>query len=96
MFSGRLRDGDHLHAELGSALGQCTQHALAISLLVVILALVGVLLALGQHRVDQPSQLVGGGGDGARVKSMREHILRKYAPSADLLLCSAAAARRKA
>ena len=28
-FSGRLFDGDHLHAELGSALGQCTQDTLA-------------------------------------------------------------------
>ena len=34
------------------------------SVLVVVLALIGVLLALGEHRVDQAGELVGGGGDG--------------------------------
>ena len=90
-----MRNGDHLHAELGGALRQGTQHALAVALLLVVLTLIGVLLALGQHRVDQPRQLVGCGGDGLGL-SMREHILRKYAPRADLLLRSAAAARRRA
>ena len=33
---------------------------LAVALLVVVLALVGVLLALGQHRVDHARELVGG------------------------------------
>lgn len=64
MFSGRLCDGDHLHAELGGALRQRSQNAFAVALLVVVLTLIGVLLALGQHRIDQPRKLVGGGGDG--------------------------------
>ena len=34
----------------------------AIAFLGVVLALIGIFLALGQHRVDQPSQLVGDGG----------------------------------
>jgi hypothetical protein len=38
--------------------------ALAVALLVVVLALIGVFLALGQHRVDQPRELVSRGGDG--------------------------------
>ena len=63
-FSSRLLDGDHLHAELGGALRQSSQHALAVAFFVVVLALVGVLLALGQHRVDHARELVGGGGDG--------------------------------
>ena len=54
-------NGENLHAELGGAL---RQHAFTVTLLVVVPALVGVLLALGQHRVDQARELVGGGGDG--------------------------------
>ena len=63
-FSSRLRDGDHLHAEPGGALGQGSQNAFAVALLVVVLTLIRVYLALGQHRVDEPRQLVGGGADG--------------------------------
>ncbi len=95
-FLSRLRNGDHLHAELGGALGQGSQDALSVPLLVVVMPLVGVPLALGQHRANQPRQLVGGGGDGAWVKSIREHRRRNQAPSADLLMRRAAAARRKA
>lgn len=51
-----------MHTELVGALGQLAQHALAVSLLVVGLVLVGVLLALGQHRVDEPGELVRGSG----------------------------------
>ena len=64
MFSGGLLDGYHLHAELRGAQRQGTQHTFAVALLVVVLALIGVLLALGQHHVDQPSELVGSRGDG--------------------------------
>ena len=72
------------------------QHALAVALLAVVLALVGVFLTFGEHGVDQSGQFVGGGGDGARVKSMRELKRRKYAPSADWLERKAAAAGFKA
>ena len=63
-FSGGLNDRDHLHAEFGGALRQRPQYAFTVALLVVVLALVGVLLALGEHGVHEPGQLVGGGGDG--------------------------------
>ena len=63
-FSCGLRDGDHLHAELGRALTERPQHAFAISLFVVVLALVGVLLTLGQHDVDQTGEFMGGGSNG--------------------------------
>ena len=53
-----------MHAELVGALREVAQHPFAVSLLVVGLALVGVLLALGQHGVDEPSELVGSGSDG--------------------------------
>src|SRR5258706_5109019 len=46
-------DGNHLHSELGGALGQRTQVALAVALLAVVPTLVGVVLALGEHGVDQ-------------------------------------------
>jgi len=59
-----LLDGDHLHAELGSALLEVLQYPLAIALLVVILSLVGVLLAFGEHRIDEPRELVRRGLDG--------------------------------
>src|ERR1019366_371391 len=48
-------------------------YALAIALLVVVLALVGVLLTPGEHRVDQPSQLVGSRGDGLWLVHPRAH-----------------------
>ena len=74
------------------------QHPLAVALLVVVLALIGVFLAFGEHGVDQSGQFMsgGGGGDGARAKSMRELKRRKYAPSADWLERKAAAAGFKA
>ena len=62
---------------------EVVKHPLAVAFLVVVLTLVGVFLAFGEHGVDQSRQFVGGGGDGARVKSMRERSRRKYAPSAD-------------
>jgi hypothetical protein len=49
----RAGHGDALDADLSSALELLAQYALAESLLVVGLALVGVFLALGQHRVDE-------------------------------------------
>ncbi len=44
---------DELHAELVGALVEVVQQALAIPFFVVVLALVGVFLALGEQRVDQ-------------------------------------------
>ena len=72
------------------------QHPLAVALLAVVLALVGVFLAFVEQGVDQSGQIMSGGGDGAMVKSMRELSRRKYAPSADRLERNAAAANFKA
>lgn len=55
-FSGDLGnwfDGHERHAELLSALGEVVDHALAVTLLEIVLALIGVLLALGEHGVDE-------------------------------------------
>ena len=72
-FSCRLFGGDELHAQFVGAQSELAQDPVAVSLFVIGLALVGVLLALGQHRVDQPSQLVGGGGDGLGFVHPRTH-----------------------
>lgn len=55
LFSRSWLDGDELHAHFVGALGQTAQDAFAIALLIKV-------LALGQHGVAQPRQLVGGGG----------------------------------
>ena len=56
---------DELHAELIGALVEVVEQALAIPFFVVVLALVGVFLALGEQRVDtQTRELVSGGGHG--------------------------------
>ena len=47
-----------------SAFGEVVHDPLAIALLEVVLPLIGVFRTFGQHRIDQASQLVGGGGDG--------------------------------
>jgi hypothetical protein len=62
LFSDRLRNSDDLHAELVGTLGQLVRHPFAVSVLVAGLALVDVLLVLGQHRVDEPGELVRGIG----------------------------------
>ena len=95
-FLGRLFGGDESHAQFVGAQGQLAHDPFAVSLFVVLLALVGVFLALGQHHVDQPREFVGRSGDGARAKSILEHMRLKYAPSADWLVRSAAAASRSA
>lgn len=64
VFSNGLSEWNDLHAELPGAVCEIAQHALAVALLEVVLPGVGVFLALGQHRVDQASELVGGSGDG--------------------------------
>ena len=84
------------HAELLGAPIEVVQHPLAVVLLVVVLALVGVFLTVGEHGADQSGQFMSGGGDGARAKSMPELKRRKYAPSADWLERRAAAANFKA
>lgn len=63
-FLGRLSCGDDGQSELGGALGDLADDALAVSLLEVVLSLVGVFLALGQQGVDEAGELVGGGGHG--------------------------------
>ena len=75
-FSGGLIDRDHLHAEFGGALRQRPQHAFMVALLVVVLALAGVLLALGEHRVDQPGQLVSGG----QAQGLRARLATRLTP----------------
>ena len=50
-------------AHFFGSLVKVPQHSLAIAFFVLFLALVGVLLPLGQHRIDQPRQLVCRGGD---------------------------------
>ena len=40
------------------------EHALTVVFLVVVLPLIGVFLAFGEHRIDQTRELVGGGRDG--------------------------------
>ena len=82
-------NGDHLHAELGGALRQGTQHAFAAALFVVVLALVRVLLALGQHGVDQSRQFVGTNScrldseprDAAEIESCKEAVYRSRGAS---------------
>jgi hypothetical protein len=69
-----LFSGDELHAELLGALCQLAENALlVVTLLVVVLALVGVLLALGEHGIDEACQLVGGSGDGFGLVHTRAH-----------------------
>ena len=53
-----------MRAQLGRPPRQRPQYALAVALLLVVLRLIGVLLTLGQHRADLPSQLVRRSGDG--------------------------------
>ena len=64
MDSSGLFGGNEFHADFFGTLSQLPENALAVTLLVVVLALVSVFLALGQHRIDQAGELVGGGGDG--------------------------------
>ena len=60
MFLGGLFSGDEFHTQLVGTLGELPQDSLAVAFLIVVLALIGVFLALGQHGVDQPRQIVGG------------------------------------
>ena len=64
MFSRWLFIGDEFHPPLFGAQGELSPVALAVALLLVVLTCVGVFLALGEHRVDRPRQLVRSGGDG--------------------------------
>ena len=64
VFPGGSRCRNDLHAQHLGPLDELAQHALAIAFFEAVLTRVGVLLALGQHRVDQPRELVGGGGNG--------------------------------
>ena len=52
-----------MEAEFFSAFGEVVHDALPIALFEIVLSLIGVFRALGQHRVDQAGKLVGGGGD---------------------------------
>ena len=63
MVSSSVWNRSELEAELFGALGQMMHDVLAIASLVVVLALIGIFLALGEHRVDQSRELVGRGGD---------------------------------
>ena len=56
-------DGDESHAHFVGTLIELAQDPFTVAFLILVLALVGVFLALGQHGVDQPRQLVGRCGD---------------------------------
>ncbi len=51
-------------SELGVALGDLADDAFSVAMLEVVLALVGLFLALGQQGVDEAGELVGRSGDG--------------------------------
>ena len=53
---------DEFHAHFLGTLSELAEHAFAVALFVIFLTLIGVFLALGQHRIDQASELVSGGG----------------------------------
>jgi len=53
-----------MHAHGFGLLGEVVQDALTVALLEVVLPPVGVLLAVGEHGVDQSGQFVGSGRDG--------------------------------
>ena len=75
--------GDEFHAHLFGALGQVVEHALAVTFLVVSLALIGIRLALGQHGVDQARQFVRGRSHGLGLVHARAHaVLYKNVPRA--------------
>ena len=52
------------------------QHPFAVAFLVVVLALIGIFLALGEHRVDQPRELMGRSGDCLCLIHARAHADR--------------------
>lgn len=62
--SSELLGSNEFHAHFFGTLRQMPEHPLALALLVVILALIGVFLTLAQHRINQASQLVSRRGYG--------------------------------
>ena len=64
VFSSRLFDSDESHAHFGGAQGKVMQDAFTVALPKLVLPPVGIFLALGKHRVNQPRQRVGRGGNG--------------------------------
>ena len=64
VFSSSLLSGDEFHTHLFGALSELAQHPFAVALLLVVLALLGVFLALGEHGVNQPGELVRRRGHG--------------------------------
>jgi hypothetical protein len=61
VFSSDL-GGDELYAQFVGTLAEAVENALAIPFLVVVLALIGVFLTLGEHGVAQPGEFVSGSG----------------------------------
>ena len=72
-YSNGFFTGNELHTHLFGALGQLPQDAFAVTLLVVILTLIGVFLAPGQHGVDQPRKFVRSRGHGFGLVHARAH-----------------------
>ena len=68
-----LFGGDQFHVQVFGTLGQLPQYALAVSFLIIVLALVGIFLTLGKHHIDQARQLVRSGGHGLRLVHSRAH-----------------------
>ena len=63
-ISNGLRNRGELQAELFCTFCEVMDHTLSIAFLVVVLSLISVFGALGEHRVNQSRQLVGCCGDG--------------------------------
>ena len=76
-FLGALLDSHHFHAKLFGPHGQLAQDSLAVALLAIVLPLVDVFFSLGEHGVNQPSQLVGCRCVTALGLSMRAHMRLK-------------------
>ena len=71
--SGRLLIFDEYRTRFFGTLSQLSEYALAVAFFVIVLTSVGIFLVLGQHRIDQAGELMGGGGDGLGFVHTRAH-----------------------
>src|SRR5664279_3839856 len=58
MVSSGLFGGNEFHAHFFGTLSELSEHPFAVALLVIVLTLIGIFLALGQHRIDQTGKLM--------------------------------------
>ncbi len=73
VYLGGLFGGDEFHAHFVGTPGQLSQDPFSVTFLKIVLARVGVFLALGQHGVDQPRQFVGRRGNRLGLHRHRFH-----------------------